>query len=44
MDGDGIPDEYETANGLDPQVDDAMDIADNGYASACDVGRGLRLC
>ncbi|KAI4522141.1 polysaccharide lyase family 1 protein [Schizophyllum commune Tattone D] len=32
-DGDGIPDEYETANGLDPQVDDAMDIADNGYAN-----------
>ncbi|KAL1685888.1 polysaccharide lyase family 1 protein [Schizophyllum commune] len=32
-DGDGIPDEYETANELDPQVDDAMDIADNGYAN-----------
>ncbi|KAL1754591.1 polysaccharide lyase family 1 protein [Schizophyllum commune] len=32
-DGDGMPDEYETANGLDPQVDDAMDIAANGYAN-----------
>ncbi|KAL1682812.1 polysaccharide lyase family 1 protein [Schizophyllum commune] len=32
-DGDGMPDEYETANGLDPRVDDAMDIAANGYAN-----------
>ncbi|KAL1716069.1 polysaccharide lyase family 1 protein [Schizophyllum commune] len=32
-DGDGMPDEYETANGLDPQADDAMDIAANGYAN-----------
>jgi hypothetical protein len=34
-DGDGIPDAWETANGLDPNVNDAMKIASNGYASGC---------
>ncbi len=32
-DGDGMPDEWETANGTDPAVDDAMTIAANGYAN-----------
>ena len=32
-DGDGMPDEWETANGTDPSVNDAMTIADNGYAN-----------
>ena len=33
-DGDGIPDEWETANGLDPQNPaDAAAIAENGYAN-----------
>lgn len=33
-DGDGIPDEWELANGLDPNnPDDAAAIADNGYAN-----------
>ena len=33
-DGDGIPDEWEIANGLDPQnAKDAAAIADNGYAN-----------
>jgi hypothetical protein len=32
-DGDGIPDSYETAHGLNPNVNDAMTIASNGYAS-----------
>ena len=32
-DGDGMPDAWETANGTDPQKDDAMTIADNGYAN-----------
>ena len=32
-DGDGMPDEWETANGLNPQKDDAMTIAANGYAN-----------
>ena len=32
-DGDGMPDAWEKANGTDPQKDDAMTIADNGYAN-----------
>ena len=32
-DGDGMPDEWETANGTNPSVNDAMTIADNGYAN-----------
>ena len=33
-DGDGIPDEWETANGLDPlNPADAAEIAENGYAN-----------
>ncbi len=32
-DGDGMPDEWEVANGTDPSVDDAMTIAANGYAN-----------
>lgn len=32
-DGDGIPDSYETAHGLNPNSNDAMVIASNGYAS-----------
>nr|MCR5313378.1 autotransporter-associated beta strand repeat-containing protein [Bacteroidaceae bacterium] len=32
-DKDGMPDDWETANGLDPMVNDAMKIADNGYAN-----------
>lgn len=32
-DGDGMPDEWEKANGTDPSKNDAMTIADNGYAN-----------
>lgn len=32
-DGDGMPDAWETANGTNPQKDDAMTIAANGYAN-----------
>ena len=32
-DGDGMPDTWETANGTDPANNDAMTIADNGYAN-----------
>ena len=32
-DGDGMPDAWEQANGTDPQKDDAMTIAANGYAN-----------
>jgi autotransporter-associated beta strand protein len=32
-DGDGMPDAWELANGTDPQKDDAMTIAANGYAN-----------
>ncbi len=32
-DGDGMPDAWEEANGTDPQKDDAMTIAPNGYAN-----------
>ena len=32
-DGDGMPDEWETANGTDPNKNDAMAIAANGYAN-----------
>ena len=32
-DGDGMPDAWEKANGTDPTKDDAMTIADNGYAN-----------
>ena len=32
-DGDGMPDAWEKANGTDPQKDDAMTIATNGYAN-----------
>lgn len=32
-DGDGMPDEWENANGTDPAKNDAMTIADNGYAN-----------
>lgn len=32
-DGDGIPDEWEIANGTNPSVDDAMTIAANGYTN-----------
>jgi autotransporter-associated beta strand protein len=32
-DSDGMPDEWEMDNGTNPVVDDAMTIADNGYAN-----------
>lgn len=32
-DGDGMPDAWEKANGTDPNADDAMVIAGNGYAN-----------
>ncbi len=32
-DGDGMPDDWETAHGTDPQQDDAMTLADNGYVN-----------
>ena len=32
-DGDGMPDEWEKANGTDPAKDDAMKLAANGYAN-----------
>ena len=32
-DKDGMPDEWETSNGLNPNADDAMAIAANGYAN-----------
>ena len=32
-DNDGMPDEWENANGTDPNVNDAMTIASNGYAN-----------
>lgn len=32
-DGDGMPDDWETENGTNPDSDDAMDIASNGYAN-----------
>ncbi|KAJ6597088.1 pectin lyase-like protein [Mycena vulgaris] len=32
-DKDGIPDSYEITHGLDPNVDDAANIASNGYAN-----------
>ena len=32
-DGDGMPDEWEKANGTNPSKDDAMTIAGNGYAN-----------
>ena len=32
-DGDGMPDAWEEANGTNPQQDDAMTIAQNGYAN-----------
>ena len=32
-DGDGMPDAWESANGTNPSVDDAMTIATNGYAN-----------
>lgn len=32
-DGDGMPDEWEAANGTNPDKDDAMAIAANGYAN-----------
>ena len=32
-DGDGMPDEWEQTNGTDPARNDAMKLADNGYAN-----------
>ena len=32
-DGDGMPDAWETSHGTDPAKDDAMTIAENGYAN-----------
>ena len=32
-DGDGMPDAWETANGTNPEMNDAMTIAANGYAN-----------
>lgn len=32
-DGDGMPDAWEAANGTNPQQDDAMSLADNGYTN-----------
>ena len=40
-DKDGMPDEWETANGTDPSKDDAMAIADNGYANIENYINGL---
>ena len=40
-DGDGMPDEWENANGTDPGKNDAMTIADNGYANIENYINGL---
>ena len=40
-DGDGMPDEWESANGTDPGKNDAMSIADNGYANIENYINGL---
>lgn len=32
-DGDGIPDDYESTHGTDPQTNDSANIATNGYAN-----------
>ena len=40
-DGDGMPDDWETANGTDPSKNDAMAIADNGYANIENYINGL---
>ena len=32
-DGDGMPDEWEKANGTDPAKDDAMNVSSNGYVN-----------
>ena len=40
-DGDGMPDEWEIANGTDPAKDDAMVIAENGYANIENYINGL---
>ncbi len=40
-DRDGMPDEWENANGTDPAVNDAMAIADNGYANIENYINGL---
>ncbi len=40
-DGDGMPDEWENANGTNPSANDAMTIADNGYANIENYINGL---
>ena len=40
-DGDGMPDAWETANGTDPQKNDAMTIAANGYANIENYFNGI---
>ena len=40
-DGDGMPDDWESANGTDPKKDDAMKLAANGYANIENYINGL---
>ena len=42
-DGDGMPDAWEAANGTNPQQDDAMSLADNGYANIENYLNGITL-
>lgn len=42
-DGDGMPDEWEKAHGTDPNKDDAMVIATNGYANIENYINGITV-
>ena len=42
-DGDGMPDAWEQANGTDPAKDDAMTIAQNGYANIENYLNGITV-